>query len=126
MPRTLKPILRLREQLKARARAVGPAAAAIYKERQNALKWMLVTCFGYLGYKNARFGRIEAHEAVTAHAVTSCSPPRRSARPQAILCSTASSDCLWLHKLESDSCRGGLAWSALGRAHTGVRPYIRG
>ncbi|MBI5116198.1 hypothetical protein HZA56_06960 [Candidatus Poribacteria bacterium] len=36
------------------------------KKRQNALKWMLVTCFGYLGYKNARFGRIEAHEAVTA------------------------------------------------------------
>jgi DNA polymerase II len=25
-----------------------------------------VTCFGYLGYKNARFGRIESHEAVTA------------------------------------------------------------
>ncbi len=25
-----------------------------------------MTCFGYLGYKNARFGRIEAHEAVTA------------------------------------------------------------
>jgi DNA polymerase-2 len=27
----------------------------------------LVTCFGYLGYKNARFGRIEAHQAVTAY-----------------------------------------------------------
>ena len=26
-----------------------------------------MTCFGYLGYKNARFGRIEAHEAVTAY-----------------------------------------------------------
>jgi hypothetical protein len=25
-----------------------------------------VTCFGYLGYKNARFGRIEAHEAINA------------------------------------------------------------
>jgi DNA polymerase-2 len=25
-----------------------------------------VTCFGYLGYRNARFGRIESHEAVTA------------------------------------------------------------
>ena len=24
------------------------------------------TCFGYTGYKNARFGRIEAHEAITA------------------------------------------------------------
>ena len=26
-----------------------------------------MTCFGYLGYKNARFGRIEAHEAVNAY-----------------------------------------------------------
>jgi DNA polymerase-2 len=33
----------------------------------SAHKWLLVTCFGYLGYKNARFGRIEAHEAVTAY-----------------------------------------------------------
>jgi DNA polymerase-2 len=32
-----------------------------------AHKWLLVTCFGYLGYKNARFGRIEAHQAVTAY-----------------------------------------------------------
>ena len=37
-----------------------------YDRRQTALKWTLVTCFGYLGYRNARFGRIEAHEAVTA------------------------------------------------------------
>ncbi|MGO9174844.1 MAG: DNA polymerase domain-containing protein, partial [Desulfobaccales bacterium] len=63
----LAPILTLREQLKARAREVGGEAARPYKERQTALKWMLVTCFGYLGYKNARFGKIEAHEAVTAH-----------------------------------------------------------
>jgi DNA polymerase elongation subunit (family B) len=39
----------------------------VYKERASAHKWLLVTCFGYLGYKNARFGRIEAHEAVTAY-----------------------------------------------------------
>ena len=38
-----------------------------YKKRATALKWLLVTCFGYLGYKNARFGRIEAHQAVTAY-----------------------------------------------------------
>jgi DNA polymerase-2 len=36
------------------------------KERAAALKWLLVVCFGYLGYKNARFGRVESHEAVTA------------------------------------------------------------
>lgn len=40
----------------------------VYRMRQSALKWILVTCFGYLGYRNARFGRIEAHESVTAFA----------------------------------------------------------
>jgi DNA polymerase-2 len=38
----------------------------ILKARAAALKWLLVVCFGYLGYKNARFGKIESHEAVTA------------------------------------------------------------
>ena len=38
------------------------------KGRRTLLKWVLVTCFGYLGYKNARFGRIECHESVTAFA----------------------------------------------------------
>jgi DNA polymerase-2 len=38
-----------------------------YQAAASAHKWLLVTCFGYLGYKNARFGRIEAHEAVTAY-----------------------------------------------------------
>ncbi|WCL50452.1 DNA polymerase domain-containing protein [Leptospira sp. GIMC2001] len=40
--------------------------AEIYEARQNSLKWMFVTSFGYLGYRNAKFGRIESHEAVTA------------------------------------------------------------
>ena len=30
------------------------------------MKWLLVCCFGYTGYKNARFGKIEAHEAINA------------------------------------------------------------
>jgi len=37
-----------------------------FDHRQKAIKWILVTCFGYLGYRNARFGKIEAHETVTA------------------------------------------------------------
>ena len=37
-----------------------------YKQRREALKWLLVCCFGYTGYKNARFGKIEAHEAINA------------------------------------------------------------
>ena len=37
-----------------------------YERMQNTLKGVLVSCFGYLGFKNARFGRVEAHTAVTA------------------------------------------------------------
>ena len=36
------------------------------KQRRDVLKWLLVCCFGYTGYKNARFGKIEAHEAINA------------------------------------------------------------
>ncbi|MBI5585834.1 MAG: hypothetical protein HY892_18640 [Deltaproteobacteria bacterium] len=64
VPETLEPILKLRAELKARVRA-GHPRQAVYKAMQTGLKWVLVTCFGYLGYKNARFGRIEAHEAIT-------------------------------------------------------------
>jgi DNA polymerase II len=39
-----------------------------YKLQRDALKWLLVCCFGYTGYKNARFGKIEAHEAINAYA----------------------------------------------------------
>lgn len=45
-----------------------PPAGRRYSCGSNILKWVLVTCFGYTGYKNARFGRIEAHESITAYA----------------------------------------------------------
>jgi DNA polymerase elongation subunit (family B) len=38
----------------------------IYDKRQSALKWILVTCFGYLGYKNAKFGTVDGHMGVCA------------------------------------------------------------
>ncbi|MEF8881107.1 MAG: type B DNA-directed DNA polymerase [Halapricum sp.] len=36
--------------------------------RSKALKWILVACFGYQGFSNAKFGRIECHEAINAFA----------------------------------------------------------
>ncbi|ELZ12173.1 DNA polymerase I [Halovivax asiaticus JCM 14624] len=36
--------------------------------RSGAIKWVLVSCFGYQGYRNAKFGRIECHEAINAYA----------------------------------------------------------
>ncbi len=68
IPRFLKPLLDKRTQYKRLMKeAEDPEQKRIYDERQSALKWGLVTTFGYQGYKNARFGKIEAHEAITAY-----------------------------------------------------------
>ena len=43
-----------------------PTLKRIYNERQSALKWILVTCFGYLGYRNSKFGTVDGHMGVCA------------------------------------------------------------
>ena len=69
VPETLAPLLDKRNQYKALIRELPPGdpRRKRFERRYSAHKWLLVTCFGYLGYKNARFGRIEAHEAVNAY-----------------------------------------------------------
>ena len=69
VPDTLQPLLEKRIKLKQALAGMSPKDTRYrpYQARSSAHKWLLVTCFGYLGYKNARFGRIEAHEAVTAY-----------------------------------------------------------
>ncbi len=69
IPQTLAPLLEKRIRLKERLRTFSKWDSRVKRDqaRASAHKWLLVTCFGYLGYKNARFGRIEAHEAVTAY-----------------------------------------------------------
>ncbi len=69
VPKALRPLLEKRIEMK-KYLAITPHWDPFrqnFKHRASALKWLLVTCFGYLGYKNARFGRIEAHQAVTAY-----------------------------------------------------------
>ncbi len=68
VPKTLQPLLKKRLMLKNLLSDLNPrdCRTEILKARAAALKWLLVVCFGYLGYKNARFGKIESHEAVTA------------------------------------------------------------
>ncbi len=70
LPRTLKPLLERRLALKAALRRPGlskPERERL-RGRVKMLKWILVTAFGYQGYRNARFGRIECHEAINAYA----------------------------------------------------------
>lgn len=68
IPLALQPLLEKRLAIKDLLRQMNERDCQYkeMKERSAALKWLLVVCFGYLGYKNARFGRIESHEAVTA------------------------------------------------------------
>jgi DNA polymerase-2 len=65
VPRVLMPILNRRRAYK-ELRKQGGKKGEMYDQRSKALKWVLVTCFGYTGYRNARFGRIECHESITA------------------------------------------------------------
>jgi len=48
-----------------------PRLKQAYNERAGALKWVLVTCFGYLSFRHAKFMKIDAHIAV-------CSVARRT------------------------------------------------
>jgi DNA polymerase I len=56
----LSSLLKLRIETK-RLKKTDPE----YKGIDSILKWMLVTCFGYTGYRNAKFGQIEVHERIT-------------------------------------------------------------
>ncbi len=70
IPRTLAPLIARRLAYKAALERPGLDAeeASRLRRRVKMLKWILVTAFGYQGYRNARFGRIECHEAINAYA----------------------------------------------------------
>lgn len=99
VPRTLVPLLDKRARYKRlMAAATQPAARTLLDQRQTALKWLLVVSFGYLGYKNARFGRIEAHESVTAYSRDLLLQAKEVAERQGYRLLHAIVDSLWLVK----------------------------
>ena len=65
LPEVLEPILTRRFCYKARSRN-KKYDRELFKELQQAWKWVLLVCFGYTGYRNARYGRIECYESITA------------------------------------------------------------
>ncbi len=67
IPRVLEPLINRRMEYKKRVKEGYGEFREIYDARKKALKWILVTCFGYTGYRNARFGRIECHEVINAY-----------------------------------------------------------
>lgn len=67
VPKTLKLVITKRLQYKRlKEEAQNATLREAYDRRQTALKWILVTCFGYLGYRNAKFGTVDGHMGVCA------------------------------------------------------------
>jgi DNA polymerase I len=69
LPDVLQPLIDDRDEIKTEIRrAEDPERLADLEGRSGAIKWILVSCFGYQGFSNAKFGRIECHEAINAFA----------------------------------------------------------
>ena len=68
----------------------------LYDMRQTALKWLGVVSFGYMGYKNHRLGRIEAHEAITAFGREALLRAKETAECRGFTMLHALVDSLWL------------------------------
>jgi DNA polymerase-2 len=99
IPLTLAPLVERRQRLKDLMRSAGDERTrAIYDARRTAIKWMLVSCFGYMGYRNAKFGRIEAHEAVTAFGRETLLQAKDITEERGFRMLHALTDSLWISK----------------------------
>ncbi|MGC8618347.1 MAG: type B DNA-directed DNA polymerase [Thermoplasmata archaeon] len=68
----------------------------VYRRKDAVLKWLLLTSFGYTGYKNAKFGRIEVHEAITSIGRSILTKSVRIAEEEGFTVIHGIVDSLWL------------------------------
>lgn len=91
LPAVLEPLVAMRVATKQRKKA-DPRLDGI----DAILKWMLVTCFGYTGYRNAKFGRIEVHEAITGRSREILLMTKAIAEDLGFTVLHGIVDCLWV------------------------------
>ncbi len=102
IPKTLRPLVEKRLKYKILKRThPDPETRRTFADRYGAHKWMLVCCFGYLGYKNARFGCIEAHEATNAYGREALLRAKETAEAEGFHLLHAIVDSLWLKKTDA-------------------------
>jgi DNA polymerase I len=100
LPAALAPLLDLRITTK-RLKKTDPRFAGI----DSILKWMLVTCFGYTGYKNAKFGRIEVHEGITCRSRDILLKTKDIAEEMNFRVLHGIVDCLWVQGAPIDALK---------------------
>jgi len=126
VPKTLWLILRKRALYKdLRNETEDSDLKEIYDQRQGALKWILVTCFGYLGYKNSRFGKVDAHIAVCAFARDTLLKTVRTAEECGFEVVHGIVDSLWLKKEDTELRDYAVLCGAVSR-EVGVQLNIEG
>lgn len=70
----------------------------IYEQRVDSLKWMNVVSFGYLGFRNAKFGKLESHESVTAFGRDKLLTAMRLAEEAGYELVHAITDCIFIQR----------------------------
>jgi DNA polymerase elongation subunit (family B) len=99
VPKALRLILSKRLDYKRlREETHDPKLKEVYDRRQAALKWILVTCFGYLGYRNAKFGTVDGHIGVCAFGRDAFLKAARMAENRRFTVLHGIVDSLWLKK----------------------------
>jgi DNA polymerase elongation subunit (family B) len=102
VPKTLKLVVAKRLKYKRlKDEAQDPELKQVYDRRQVALKWILVTCFGYLGYRNAKFGTVDGHMGVCAFGRDVFLRTARVAESRGFQVIHGIVDSLWLKKIDA-------------------------
>lgn len=102
VPKALKPVIAKRLLYKKlKTETEDETLREVYDNRQIALKWILVTCFGYLGYRNARFGTVDGHIGICAFGREAFLKASRIAEEKGFRIIHGIVDSLWLKKKEA-------------------------
>lgn len=100
LPSVLAPLLDMRKKTK-QMKKTDPGYAGI----DSVLKWLLVVCFGYTGYKNAKFGRIETHEKITGSSREILLRTKEIAESLGCTVLHGIVDCLWVQGGKADALK---------------------
>jgi DNA polymerase-2 len=127
VPETLAPLLEKRNRYKTMIRELptDDPKRQRFERRYSAHKWLLVTCFGYLGYKNARFGRIEAHEAVNAYGREVLLQAKELVEEAGFRVLHLYVDGLWIQRAGADQAEYDRLLNQI-QTHTGLRVALEG
>jgi DNA polymerase elongation subunit (family B) len=102
VPKTLRLVVKKRLFYKRmKTEAKEQRLREIYDRRQAALKWILVTCFGYLGYRNAKFGTVDGHMGVCAFGREALLKAAHTAEDYGFEVIHGIVDSLWLKKRDA-------------------------